>query len=144
MGVLSFDEFKKQREEEQRRQEEQQVSQQPSQPSASPAAAPQQHSANYLRTQEAANNSGTLTFEQFQQARAAGTSYDDFLTQAGYPTRQEFLQGRQQASQQAAPQATQGGAAAPRQTAPQEDTRTGFQRAVDRILGVDRTQVTVQ
>lgn len=142
MGVLSFDEFKKQREEEQRRQEEQQVSQQPSQPSASPAAAPQQHSANYLRTQEAANNSGTLTFEQFQQARAAGTSYDDFLTQAGYPTRQEFLQGRQQASQQAAPQATQGGAAAPRQTAPLEDTRTGFQRAVDRILGVDRTQVT--
>lgn len=120
--VLSFDEFKKQREESSaQQQKQQQVS--------APAAVQQPVSGGSTRYQESMNNSGTLTFDQFRQARESGTSYDDYLTQAGYPTREQAVQQRQQPGKNA------GSVYKP------EDMSTA-DVVVDRLLGVDRTQVT--
>ena len=122
MKTLSFDEFKKQREESAaQQQKQQQVS--------APAAVQQPVSGGSTRYQESMNNSGTLTFDQFRQARESGTSYDDYLTQAGYPTREQAVQQRQQPGKSA------GSVYKP------EDMSTA-DVVVDRLLGVDRTQVT--
>lgn len=88
MKTLSFDEFKKQREESAAQQQKQQQV-------PAPAAVQQPVSGGSTRYQEIMNNSGTLTFDQFRQARESGTSYDDYLTQAGYPTREQAVQQRQ-------------------------------------------------